>query len=316
MKIVILDGYTMNPGDLSWEPFDEIGEVTYYDRTPKELTLERIGHAEIVLTNKVVVSREIIESAPNIRFIGVLATGYDVVNVEAARERGIVVSNIPSYSSSSVAQLVFAHLLAHCNRVEHHDAYIKNGGWCRSDYDSFFISPQRELAGKTLGIVGYGNIGSKVAQIALGFGMKVLISSRTPKTGLPDGIIQTPVEDIFRESDVVSLHCPLTDHTHRFVNRSLIGLMKKSALLINTSRGRLIEEADLARALNNGDIAGASLDVLSAEPPAPDNPLLSAKNCILTSHLGWSTFEARSRLMTMALENVKAFLRGSPINEI
>jgi glycerate dehydrogenase len=314
MKIVILDGYTMNPGDLSWEPFYELGEVAYFDRTPKELTPERIGQAEIVLTNKVVVNREIIESAPNIRFIGVLATGYDVVDVAVAREKNICVSNIPSYSSSSVAQLVFAHLLAHCNRVEHHDAYIKNGGWCRSAYDSFFITPQTELAGKTLGVVGYGNIGSKVAQIALGFGMKVLISNRSVKTGLPEGITQVPIEDLFRESDVVSLHCPLTENTLRFVNRSLIGLMKKSALLINTSRGKLIEEDDLALALNNGDIAGASLDVLSVEPPDPDNPLLSAKNCILTSHLGWSTYEARSRLMDMALENVKAFLGGNPIN--
>lgn len=315
-KIVVLDGYTMNPGDLSWEGFNALGETEIYNRTPGDLTLSRIGEAEFVLTNKVVLDRNIIQKAPNIRYIGVLATGYNVVDLDAATERQIVVTNVPSYSSQSVAQLVFAHILAHYNRVEGHNRYIKEGGWSRSEYDSFFITPQIELAGKTIGIVGYGNIGTRVARIAQGFDMKVLIAARTSKDHLPEGISQTSLAELFKESDIVSLNCPLTAENIRFVDHSLLGLMKQNAILINTGRGLLIHESDLVEALTKQRIAGASLDVLSVEPPPADHPLIPLENCILTSHLAWSTREARLRLMNRAVANLEAFLYGHPVNQV
>lgn len=316
MKLVILDGYTLNPGDLSWDAFQKQFEVEYYDRTPAELVVERIGNAELILTNKVPIDEAIMKQTPNLRYIGVLATGYNIIDTQAANRQGIVVTNIPAYSTNSVAQLVFAHILAHFNRVEHHNQYIQNGGWCSSPYDSFFITPQTELAEKTLGIVGYGNIGQKIAQIAKAFDMNVLISSHSVKTNLPDGVQQVSVEALFEQSDIVSLNCPLTNETRGFVNRQLISKMKSNALIVNTGRGPLINETDLAEALQRGDIAGASLDVLSVEPPLPNNPMLHAPNCILTPHMAWATREARARLMRVALENLNAFLAGNPKNRV
>jgi glycerate dehydrogenase len=315
-KLIVLDGYTLNPGDLSWEVFNDFCDIMVYDRTPDNLVVERAEGADFILTNKVVIDAEMIKQLPKLKYIGVLATGFNVVDIDAAKKQEIVVTNIPAYSTNSVAQMVFAHIFAHFNKVEKHGQHVAEGGWVNSVDFSYFLSPQTELAGKTMGIVGYGRIGSKIAQIALAFGMKVLIANRSVKTNLPHGITQVSVEEVFEQSDIVSINCPLSDDNKGFVNRELISKMKQTALLVNTGRGPLINEPDLAGALNNGTIAGASLDVLSTEPPAADNPLLEAKNCIITPHIAWATFEARSRLMDIAAENLKAFIKGEPVNVV
>lgn len=315
MKIVVLDGYTLNPGDLSWDGIKKLGDCTIYDRTPPEKTVERAQNAEAVFTNKVVFNREVIGQLPDIRFIGVLATGYNVVDLEAATEAGIVVTNIPAYSTASVAQMVFSHMLHIVQNVSKHADSVKKGEWANSIDFSYHLTPQTELAGKALGIIGFGQIGQAVAKIALAFGMNVIFHNRSKKETNLDAR-QVDLDTLLAESDFISINCPLTDENAGFINKAAISKMKTSAILINTGRGALINEEDLAEALNNGRIAGAGLDVLSTEPPSPDNPLLSAKNCNITPHIAWATTEARERLMKIAAENLKAFLEGKPQNKV
>jgi glycerate dehydrogenase len=316
MNITILDGYTLNPGDLSWKELESMGNLTVYDRTPAGKTVERARGAEAIFTNKVVISREIIAQLPELRFIGVLATGYNVVDVEAAREAGIVVCNIPAYSTNSVAQMVFAHILNFTQRVGLHAQQVGTGQWSSHHDFCFWSTPQTELAGKTLGIIGFGRIGQQVAKIGDAFGMKVIFQNRSPKMGMPSHFRQLSLEEVFSESDFLSINCPLTNENTGFVNASTLCLVKTSAFLINTGRGPLINEQDLADALNSDRIAGAGIDVLSTEPPKPDNPLLTAKNCFITPHIAWATFEARTRLMQIASDNLKAFMKGKPENVV
>lgn len=318
MKIVVLDGYTLNPGDLSWDSFSKLGTVEVFDRTPPDKVLSRSAGSEILLTNKTVITRDHLKSLPGLKYVGVLATGYNVIDTTAARELGITVTNIPAYSTDSVAQLTFALILEFCFHVQKHSDSVLQGTWCRSVDFSYREWPLIELASKTLGIVGYGTIGRKVAEIASSFGMNVLAYSRTrtEQASVNNFRWADSPEEIFRESDFLSIHTPLTAETRGMVNAGRLRLMKKTAFLINTSRGPVVNENDLADALNSGIIAGAGLDVLSAEPPAEDNPLLRAKNCIITPHIAWATLEARSRLMDIAAENIRAFLSGAPINVV
>lgn len=316
MRIVVLDGYTLNPGDLSWEQFQLLGECVIHDRTPVGETVARSVGAEVLLTNKTVLSRDTIEQLPDLRYIGVLATGYNVVDIEAAAERRIPVTNVPEYGTRSVVQMVFAHLLNFCHHVAEHSASVRQGTWSQSKDFCFWESPLLELSGQTMGIVGLGRIGSAVATAAVAFGMNVLAYDPAVHShGLQD-VVLTDLKRVFLESDVVSLHCPLTEHNQGFVDAELLGLMKQSAFLLNTSRGPLIDETALADALNNGSIAGAGLDVLTQEPPAAGCPLLTAKNCYITPHIAWATRSARERLMRKAIGNLKAFLRGERVNVV
>ncbi len=316
MNIVILDGYSLNPGDMSWDEINALGNVTVYDRTAPEDVLTRAAGADAVLTNKVVITAEMMDRLPTLRYIGVLATGYNVVDVREAGRRGIVVTNIPAYSTASVAQMVFAHLLSLVNRVEHYTAEVRGGRWASNPDFCFWDSPVTELYGKTFGIVGLGNIGMAVARIALAMGMKVAAVTSKREDELPEGIVAVDIDELFARADVVSLHCPLTDATRHMVDRRRLGLMKSSAILINTGRGPLVDECALAEALNAGHIAGAGIDVLSIEPPAADNPLLSARNCHVTPHIAWASTEARARLMTTAAANLRAFAAGRTINNV
>jgi len=313
MKIVILDGYTLNPGDLSWDEIRKLGECTVYDRTPPEKILERASKAAAIFTNKVVIGRDIIKQLPDLKFIGVLATGYNVVDLQAAAEADILVANIPAYSTASVAQMVFSHILNIAQNVSKHAKSVKDGDWTNSIDFTYHLTPQTELAGKTLGIIGFGQIGQAVARVGLAFGMKILFQNRSKKETNAD-FRQVDLDTLLVESDFISLNCPLTDENAGFINKSTIGKMKKSAILINTGRGALINEKDLADALNSGRIAGAGLDVLSTEPPKAENPLLAAKNCYITPHIAWATKEARQRLMQIAAQNLKAFINGTPQN--
>lgn len=308
MKIVVLDGYALNPGDLSWDAFRELGDFSVYDYTAAEDTLERAKGSEIVITNKTVIRRETIQNLPDLKYVGLLSTGSDAVDVEFAKSKGITVCNIPSYCPDAVAQMVFALLLELCSKVGLHSNAVLNGEWCKSTQFSFWKAPLIELSGKTMGIIGYGNIGRRTAQIAKAFGMNVIVNSRTKS----DGFVS--LNELFKKADVVSLHCPLTAETENIINENSLKLMKPSAFLINTSRGKLINDKDLAYALNNNLLMGAGLDVLSTEPPNESNPLLSAKNCIITPHIAWAVFEARERLMQMAFQNLTMFLKGSPQN--
>ncbi len=316
MKIVVLDGYTLNPGDLSWDALKAIAPCDIYDNTPANLRLKRIGDAEVVFSNKVVLDEEIFKACPSIKYIGVLATGYNVIDLDAAAEAGIVVTNIPAYSTDSVAQMVFAHLLHIVNQVHLHAEAVSKGDWVKSKNFSFSVSPQIELSGKTLGIIGFGQIGRKVAQIGQAMGMKIVFQNRSVKTDVPAEFLQCDLDTLLQQSDVVSLNCPLTDSNVGFINKSKLDLMKPNAIIINTGRGPLINEQDLADALNNGRIAAAGLDVLSTEPPAADNPLLRATNCYITPHIAWATKESRQRLMDIAIENLKAFLNRKKLNVI
>ncbi|MFC1600919.1 D-2-hydroxyacid dehydrogenase [Candidatus Sumerlaeota bacterium] len=316
MRIVVLDGYTLNPGDLSWEQFQSLGECVIHDRTPVGETVARSLGAEALFTNKTPLPREVIDQLPDLKYIGVLATGYNIVDIEAAAERQIPVTNVPEYGTQSVSQMVFAHVLNFCNRVAEHSTSVRQGKWSQAKDFCFWDYPLVELAGRTMGIVGLGRIGSAVANVARALGMKVLAHDPAAPARVAEGVVLTELETVFRESDVVSLHCPLTEHNHSFVNAELLSLMKQSALLINTSRGPLIDEAALAEALNQGIIAGAALDVLATEPPAADCPLLTARNCFITPHIAWATRAARQRLMATAFDNVKAFLRGDSINVV
>ena len=316
MEIVILDGYALNPGDLSWEGLMQLGKFTVYERTNPSELFDRIKHAEAIITNKVVIDASLIERLPQLKYIGVTATGYNVVDVKAANGKGIVVTNIPAYSTDSVAQLVFSHLLNIVNRVELHATSVKSGEWANSLDFAYWKSPQMELAGKTLGIVGFGRIGRSVARIGEAFGLKVIFNNRSQIKDIPPGMHQVSLSELFTQSDVISINCPLTPENSEFVNNQLLQMMKPSAILINTGRGGLINEADLAKALHNGTIAAAGLDVLSTEPPRLNNPLLAAPNCFITPHIAWATLEARQRLMNITVENLQHFLSGMPQNVV
>jgi glycerate dehydrogenase len=316
MKIVLLDAHTANPGDVSWAPLEAIAPCDIHPRTPLAETVARCADAEIVITNKSVLNREIIESLPKLKYIGVTATGYNVVDVVTAKERGIVVTNVPGYSSPAVAQLVFALLLELTNHVGHHAQTVSDGRWVACPDFCYWDHPIIELSGRTLGIIGYGDIGSSVARIATAFGMKVLASKREWKTPPPDGVTPASIDEVFQNSDVISLHCPLTDATKHLVGERTLALMKPTAFLINTGRGPLVDEAALAQALNDGRIAGAGLDVLSVEPPKADNPLLGARNLLITPHIGWASHEARVRLIDLTAANLRAFLSGQPVNVV
>ena len=311
MKIVVLDGYAANPGDLSWAPLEALGELTVYDRTPADQIAARIADAELVLTNKAVLSRELIAGAKKLKYIGVLATGYNVVDVAAAAELGVVVTNIPAYSTDSVAQLVFALLLEICHNVGHHSQAVHAGRWSANADFCFWDTPLIELAGKTMGIVGYGRIGHKVAEIARCFGMNVIAWTRTPRD--PECV---SLDELLARSDVISLHCPLFPETKNLINRDTIAKMKDGVILINTSRGPVVNDADLRAALESGKVYAAGADVSTVEPIPADSPLLGAKNMFLTPHIAWATFEARERLMDIAVKNVEAFLSGAPINTV
>jgi len=316
MKIVVLDGYTLNPGDLSWDGLEALGECTIHDRSVPELVVARANNAEIVLTNKTVLSAEFIARLTELKFISVLATGYNIVDVEAARQRGVPVSNVPTYGTESVAQMVFAHLLNLTLHVGHHARTVREGRWINSVDFCYWDTPLVELQGLTMGIVGFGRIGRATARVARAFGMNVIVYDIATPSDIPDGCRMAELNGVFRESDVVSLHCPLTPQTKNLVNAERLDLMKPTAYLINTSRGPLIDEQALADALNNDRIAGAGVDVLSAEPAAKDNPLLTAKNCHVTPHIAWATRAARERLLNVTIDNVAAFISGKPRNVV
>ena len=316
MKIVILDGYSANPGDLSWKELEKLGEVTVYDRTKPSETVARAANSDIVLTNKVVINKDVMAQLPQLKYIGVLATGYNVVDIEAAHERGIIVTNVPAYSTESVAQMVFAHLLTVTNRTEHYAIQNRSGRWTENPDFCYWDFPHQELSGKTFGIVGLGNIGQRVAQIAQAFGMKVKALTSKAAEALPNGIEKATIEELLATSDVLSLHCPLTDNTRHLINAATLRQMKPSAILINTGRGPLIDDQAVAEALAEGRLAAFCADVLTEEPPKADNPLLSQPNAFITPHIAWASTEARIRLLQVATDNVQAFLNGSPMNVV
>jgi glycerate dehydrogenase len=316
MNIVVLDGRTANPGDLSWEPLKTFGDCIIYDRTQPDDIVSRAKEADIALTNKTILSRNIIEQLPKLKYIGVLATGYNVVNLEAAAERNILVTNVPAYCTEAVAQLCFAHILNLTKRPADHAAGVRNGKWSASIDFCYWDYSTADLAGLTIGIVGFGRIGRAVAQIANAFEMNILVNTRTQPKNAPEYIRLTNLETLFRTADFVSLHCPLTGDNHQFVSTKLLSFMRKTAFLINTARGPLIDEQALADALNSESIAGAGLDVLSTEPPSPDNPLLTAENCFITPHIGWTAKAARQRLLDITVENIRAFITGQPKNVV
>lgn len=315
-RIVILDGYTANPGDLSWKDLESLGQVTVYERTKPEDTVARAAEADIVLTNKVLIGRTEIEQLPHLRYIGVLATGYNVVDIMAAHEHGIIVTNVPAYSTESVAQMVFAHLLTVTNRIEHYAIQNRAGRWSNNPDFSYSDTVLTELAGKTIGIVGLGNIGSRVAQIALAFGMKVKAFTSKSADLLPDGIQKTDMQELISTSDILSMHCPLTDSTRHLINADTLRLMKKTAIVINTGRGPLVDDQAVADALEQKRITAYCADVLTEEPPKADNPLLKQQNAYITPHIAWATTEARVRLVQVATDNVRAFLKGTPQNTV
>lgn len=316
MKIVILDGYTANPGDLSWGSLKEMGEVTVYERTRREEIAGRAADADIVLTNKVVMDREMMALLPRLKYIGVLATGYNVVDIEAARERDIIVTNVPAYSTESVAQTVFAHLLTVTNRTEHYAQQNRLGRWAENRDFCYWDTELTELAGKTMGIVGLGHIGRRVAEIALAFGMQVKAMTSKKAEELPAGIQKAELQSLLASSDVVSLHCPLTEGTRHLIHRETLRLMKPSAILINTGRGPLVDDEALAEALNEGRLRAYCADVVTEEPPKADHPLLHAPNAFITPHIAWATVEARKRLLQTAIGNVEAFVNGHPVNVV
>lgn len=316
MKIVILDGFTTNGGDLSWNGISELGDLTVYDRTAPGEVIDRCLGAEAVLTNKVIITDEVMQALPQLKYIGVMATGYNVVDIDAARCRGIVVTNVPAYSTPSVAQMVFAHLLNITNQVALHDRQVHEGRWAGNQDFCFYSAPLIELAGKQMGIVGLGQTGSAVAKIALALGMRVMAFTSKSQESLPEGIIKGSLDEMFATSDVVSLHCPLTPDTKHIVNAARLATMKPSAIVINTGRGPLVNEQELADALNNGTIAAAAVDVLSTEPPAADNPLLAARNCHITPHIAWASQAARARLIDTLASNLKGYISGNVVNNV
>ena len=316
MKIVILDGYTANPGDYSWKALNSFGEVEIYDRTSRDEVIARAKDADMVLTNKVVLKGETLAQLPQLKYIGILATGYNIIDVDETRARGIVVANVPAYSTDSVAQMTFAHVLNITNRIEHYADQNRKGQWSEAADFCYWDTPLSELAGKTFGIVGLGNIGQKVARIALNFGMRVIAFTSKRAEELPEGVEKANLEELLMQSDVLSLHCPLTENTREMINRQSLAKMKRGAILVNTGRGPLVNEADVAEALAEGWLAGYGSDVMSSEPPKADNPLLKQPNAFITPHIAWATAEARGRLMATAIENAKAFIAGKPQNVV
>ncbi|RAK12681.1 glycerate dehydrogenase [Halanaerobium saccharolyticum] len=322
MKIVVLDGYALNPGDLSWEGIKDLGDVEIYERTPEAKILERARGAEILLTNKTPLSRETIEALPELEYIGVLATGYNVIDTEAAAENEVVVTNVPTYGTNTVAQFVMALLLETAHHVGEHNRAVKNGGWTEADDFCFWNYPLMELQDKCLGIVGFGSIGQRTAELALAFGMKVIVYDRSPEKKIKDPEILTEkiefvdLLDLYRRSEVISLHCPLTESTEGMINQATIAQMKEGVIIINTARGGLIVEPDLAAALEAGKVKTAAVDVLSTEPPAASNPLLNSDKTIVTPHIAWASREARQRLMETVVDNLNSYLAGNVINQI
>lgn len=316
MRIVVLDGYGLNPGDLSWDAMKELGDLTVYDRTSPSELLQRATEADVLITNKTVITKDDLQKLPAVKYIGVLATGYNIVDIEAAKERGIVVTNIPAYSTKSVAQMVFAHILNITQRVGHYAHANKNGRWDQNPDFCYWDTNLIELDGKSIGIIGLGNTGYATSQIALSFGMKVYAYTSKHQFQLPVGIHKLELDELFKTCDIISLHCPLTPSTKEIVNKERLALMKPTAIIINTGRGPLVNEQDLADALNERKIAAAGVDVLSTEPPKADNPLLKAKNCFITPHIAWATKEARVRLMDIAVNNLKSFKQGKVINNV
>ena len=312
-KLTILDGHAVNPGDLPWNFLDGIVDYKVYERTSPEEVIDRIGNSDAVFLNKIQITKEIFDACPNLKYIGVLATGYNVIDLEAARAHGVTVTNIPAYSTDSVAQHVFSFILYFTNQVAQHSASVMNGDWVKCPDFCYWNGSLSELSGKTLGIFGYGNIGKRVASIAQAFGMKIICCTRTPKEGMPDAV---SFEELLKRSDFLTLHAPLTDQTKNIINKESLSLMKKSAYLINTARGGFVVEKELADCLNAGGIAGYAADVLLQEPMAADNPLLKAKNCVITPHIAWAPLETRKRLQGIAEENLKAWLSGKPINVV
>ena len=317
MKIVILDGYTLNPGDLSWDELKTLGDVEIYDRTPVDKVVERAKDAEVVFTNKTPVNEEHLGELPNLKFIGVLATGYNVIDIQTAKKNGVIVSNVPGYGTASVVQMTFALLLEFCQHVQRHSDAVMEGRWASSSDFCFWDFPLVELEGKTIGIIGFGDIGKKVGDVATAFGMNIIGNSRTQTDqSHRKNFRWADVKELLEESDVISIHCPLFPETKGLINKDSLQWMKPSAFLLNTSRGPIIVDEDLADALNNEVIAGAGIDVLSMEPPSKDNPLFKAKNCLITPHISWATKEARTRLMQTTISNLKAYLGGNPINVV
>ncbi|MCP4451066.1 MAG: D-2-hydroxyacid dehydrogenase [Planctomycetes bacterium] len=316
MNIVVLDGFTLNPGDLSWNALESLGHCTVYERTASDNIITRAQDAHIVITNKACLNRETLQALPSLQYIGVTATGYNIVDATAARDNHITVTNVPAYSTDSVAQVVFSHLLNLTHHATEHAQSVKRGEWESNPDFAYWHFPLIELAGQTLGIIGFGRIGRATAKLALAFGMKVLMVNRSAITDIPQGVSPVTLDRLFCESDVISLHCPLTPDTEGMINTVTLSQMKPSAFLINSGRGPLVKEQDLADALNGGTIAGAGLDVLSSEPPEPNNPLVQAKNCYITPHIAWASKAARERLMQCTVENVAAFLNGKPQNVI
>ncbi len=311
-----MDGHGVNPGDMSWKPFEEIGQITVYPRTAPEEVVAHVGDADIVLTNKTVFNADVISQLPNVKYIGVLATGYNVVDTEAAHRRGIVVTNIPAYSTDSVAQMTFAHILNITNRVGYYAAKNSDGEWSRCPDFCYWDTPLTDLSGKTIGIVGLGHIGSKVARLAQDFGMDVFAYTSKNAADLPAGINKTTLDGLLGISDIITLHCPLTPSTRELINKESIKKMRRGAILINTGRGPLVNEADVAEALQEGRLGAYGADVMCSEPPAADNPLFAQPNAYITPHIAWATVEARERLMAIAVNNLKAFVSGNPVNVV
>ena len=316
MNIVVLDGYTLNPGDITWEGMEELGNLTVYDRTPVDKIVERIGKAEIVFTNKTPISKETFKACPNIRFVGVLATGYNVVDVVGAKEKGIVVTNIPTYGTDAVGQFAIGLLLEICHHISHHDKAVHDGRWENNDDWCFWDYPLIELAGKTMGIIGFGRIGQTTGRVAKALGMKVIAFDEYANDAGKKLAEYVPLDTLFSESDVISLHCPLFPSTQGIINKDNIAKMKDGVIILNNSRGPLIIEQDLADALDSGKVYAAGIDVVSTEPIKGDNPLLAAKNCIITPHISWAPKESRQRLMNIAVDNLDAFIKGTPKNVV
>ena len=317
-KIVVLDGYTLNPGDISWDELGELGDITVYDRTPADLVVERIGDAEIIFTNKTQITEDMMLQCPGIKYIGVLATGYNVVDVEAAKRRNIVVTNVPTYGTDAVSQFTIALLLELCHRIGAHSDSVKQGDWTKSEDFCYWNYPLIELSGKTMGIIGFGKIGQGTAKIAQALGMKILANNpnKISDEHLSENVKQVSLDELFADSDVISLHCPLFPETEGIINKDSISKMKDGVLIINDSRGPLIVEEDLRDALISGKVAAAAVDVVSTEPIEKDNPLLDAPNIIITPHIAWAPKEARQRLMDVCVDNLKAFLNGAAINVV
>ncbi|GIU47662.1 D-2-hydroxyacid dehydrogenase [Shewanella sp. KT0246] len=315
MKIVVLDGYTLNPGDLNWAALSKLGDVEVFEHSHHEQIISRCEQADIILTNKALITNTVMQQCPKLKYIGVTATGTNVVDMKAATARNIVVTNVPAYGPDAVAQMVFALILQHAQQVSLHDSAVKQGQWTRSRDFCFTLSPLMSLKGKTIGIVGYGDIGQQVTKLALAFNMKVIITSGREKTGLPDNVTWLSLKGLLAQSDIISLHCPLNEATEKMINGDSLSLLKMGALLVNTARGGLIDEAALAQALNQHQLF-AAVDVLSTEPPSDDNPLLSADNIVITPHIAWATIEARQNLLNIAVDNVQQFLNHSPVNQV